>query len=417
MSTNDLMMGGNMLHQRRRFMNRVKPYDCEVEYLGNGSDQTNSYILIDRVIDGYDNDLYAKFELQGMSKAYTMIVGSGATSGNNCYRVSNDNTIKSIIRLYNGSPTQIFAEYKVTYGETYEISILHDYTYEVNGDKGVLPPAGNIPNTDPILLMGNPDSATYMKLYYFKWVKGGITELDLIPVRKGNVGYMYDKVSGKLYGNAGTGKFIVGPDIIDKPYDAEVEYLELNEESGKVWIETDYIPQGQDIDIDVTFMVLGYSDNNPYSVVAFNATTSEDAQAYRIIRNGNHNDSLYIYNGSITGGANTTILMSFGVKYNLKLYGTTRTYELNGVRNTLKPYCSVLNTLPLKLLGIESPSYPNRYAYQRLYSFKLTKGNRVELDLIPVRIGNVGLLYNKVDGKLLFANQGSGRFMLGPDIN
>ena len=35
---------------------------------------------------------------------------------------------------------------------------------------------------------------------------------DFIPVRKGNVGYMYDKVSGKLFGNAGTGAFILGPD-------------------------------------------------------------------------------------------------------------------------------------------------------------------------------------------------------------
>lgn len=35
---------------------------------------------------------------------------------------------------------------------------------------------------------------------------------DYIPVRKGNVGYMYDQVSGQLFGNAGTGAFIVGPD-------------------------------------------------------------------------------------------------------------------------------------------------------------------------------------------------------------
>lgn len=39
--------------------------------------------------------------------------------------------------------------------------------------------------------------------------------LDLIPVRVGDVGYMYDKVSGKLFGNAGTGAFVLGPDIID----------------------------------------------------------------------------------------------------------------------------------------------------------------------------------------------------------
>lgn len=36
---------------------------------------------------------------------------------------------------------------------------------------------------------------------------------DFIPVRVGKVGYMYDRVSGQLFGNQGTGAFIVGPDI------------------------------------------------------------------------------------------------------------------------------------------------------------------------------------------------------------
>ena len=35
---------------------------------------------------------------------------------------------------------------------------------------------------------------------------------DFIPVRVGDVGYMYDRVSGQLFGNAGTGEFIIGPD-------------------------------------------------------------------------------------------------------------------------------------------------------------------------------------------------------------
>ena len=38
------------------------------------------------------------------------------------------------------------------------------------------------------------------------------TLFDFIPVRKGTFGYMYDRVSGKLFGNAGTGDFIIGPD-------------------------------------------------------------------------------------------------------------------------------------------------------------------------------------------------------------
>lgn len=37
--------------------------------------------------------------------------------------------------------------------------------------------------------------------------------LDLIPVRVGNVGYMYDRVSRKLFGNTGTGDFAIGDDV------------------------------------------------------------------------------------------------------------------------------------------------------------------------------------------------------------
>ena len=34
----------------------------------------------------------------------------------------------------------------------------------------------------------------------------------LIPVRRGNVGYTYDRVSGALFGNAGRDDFVIGPD-------------------------------------------------------------------------------------------------------------------------------------------------------------------------------------------------------------
>ena len=50
--------------------------------------------------------------------------------------------------------------------------------------------------------------------YYFRLVTvEGETVIDLIPVRVGSVGYMYDRVSGKLFGNAAdSGAFIIGPD-------------------------------------------------------------------------------------------------------------------------------------------------------------------------------------------------------------
>ena len=52
----------------------------------------------------------------------------------------------------------------------------------------------------------------HIKYYSVKILRDGTEIIDLIPVRKGTVGYLYDRVSGELFGNAGTGDFIIGPD-------------------------------------------------------------------------------------------------------------------------------------------------------------------------------------------------------------
>ena len=52
-----------------------------------------------------------------------------------------------------------------------------------------------------------------MKYYSYKRYTNGTLNLDFIPVRVGQVGAMYNKVNGQLYYNAGTGDFILGPDI------------------------------------------------------------------------------------------------------------------------------------------------------------------------------------------------------------
>jgi hypothetical protein len=65
-----------------------------------------------------------------------------------------------------------------------------------------------------------------------RFIKGKISNgativRDFIPVRVGETGYLFDKISKKLFGNANTsettpGEFILGPDH----YDSEIEYLE-----------------------------------------------------------------------------------------------------------------------------------------------------------------------------------------------
>ena len=47
----------------------------------------------------------------------------------------------------------------------------------------------------------------------FKMWRNNVLLRDFIPVRIGQVGYMYDKVSNKFFGNVGTGSFTLGPDV------------------------------------------------------------------------------------------------------------------------------------------------------------------------------------------------------------
>lgn len=64
-----------------------------------------------------------------------------------------------------------------------------------------------------LCLFGYNTSVGATKIYELKVYESDVLVLDYIPIRVGSVGYMYDKVSGQLFGNAGTGDFVIGPDM------------------------------------------------------------------------------------------------------------------------------------------------------------------------------------------------------------
>ena len=55
-----------------------------------------------------------------------------------------------------------------------------------------------------------------LRCHGFRIEQGGDLVRDFVPVRVGSgssaVGYLFDRVSGTLFGNAGTGNFTIGPD-------------------------------------------------------------------------------------------------------------------------------------------------------------------------------------------------------------
>lgn len=132
---------------------------------------------------------------------------------------------------------------------------------------------------------------------------------------------------------------------------------------------------------------LGAGDSNDWRF--FNASS----KAYFDITNSR------IYGGTIS--ANVDYELEIGNYYVKNLLTNA-----NIVSGTSKTYTG---NRTIRLNGDAS------YSKNRFYYVKIFDGNNLIKDFIPVRIGSVGYMYDKVSGQL-FANNGTGNFTLGPDL-
>ena len=195
---------------RRRTVIAKKPYDAEIEYLKSTGTQ---YINIPNVIPtDYDNTFETKITFLGYSLTNQWIGWFNAYTNeqSNAYRIIR-NTATNISVLINngtranGGGTQI----SVSIGTTYDIKMYPTYVLLNNTRINLSIKRGN-QNTGSLRLFAN---GSILRFYNFKYTKGNSVILDLKPVRLGTTGYMYDKVSHQLFGNSGTGNFILGPDL------------------------------------------------------------------------------------------------------------------------------------------------------------------------------------------------------------
>ena len=97
----------------------------------------------------------------------------------------------------------------------------NDRTFKVSpdGDLESTQALGTLPfsPTLPIYIFGINYDGTGMgfnnRISRVQITQGNDVIRDLVAVRVGSVGYMYDQINDRLYGNVGTGDFIVGPDV------------------------------------------------------------------------------------------------------------------------------------------------------------------------------------------------------------
>lgn len=188
----------------------VLPYDAQVEYLQSSGTQ---YINLDFGFDNTD-EIYAVFSIDTSS--------------------STDKYINSPIRWNNNNNRfgmGVYAYYCGAYGgsstrntrltpNTSNDGNLHRWQY-VNKvysitDLNLTIDCSSITwggTTANLRLFYGYSANTKGKIQSYKHIKNGVAVCDFIAVRKDGVGYLYDKVSGELFGNDGTGAFGYGNDI------------------------------------------------------------------------------------------------------------------------------------------------------------------------------------------------------------
>ena len=295
---------------------------------------------------------------------------------------------------------------------------------------------------------------------------------DFIPVRVGQTGYMYDKVSGELFGNQGSGNFVLGDDLstykfryvrtvlttLKKHFDVSVEVdfdsaggtscesaayvlgkpygslpeptrpqhifkgwwttlsgdivpIEYLESTGTQWIDAGIIPNSL-YGFEIDSSIIEQSGIDTYSAAGIEYDWCNKSLVIWRWNGGCfvlYGDTLVNVKNSISG------LMSrhkISIKQNCVFVDDNLAYTFQ--QQTFN--CTGSITIGRWRRTIDSSVNPDANCCMRLYGAKVWDENQnLKLDLIPVRISQTGYMYDKVSGQLL-ENQGSGNFTLGDDL-
>lgn len=262
--------------------------------------------------------------------------------------------------------------------------------------------------TIPIFLFARNFDGTASNFHEFRLYSADIYSysndykiMDLIPVRVGQTGYLYDKVSGQLFGNAGTGSFILGPDVgATLPYDSEVYSLKS---TGTQYINLNITPTSE----TGIYIKVNCSNNNDVYFCGLRNTSGNTRWGAGHSSNGFY----WCYN---TYQTSNKLTGTWGeIKLNYKNDNKFVAAYSSTVKEQALPTLSFTPSYPIWLFGY-SGSGSTKWSGQ-IYFVRVTQGNDIILDLRPVRVGQVGYLYDRISGTL-YGNNGTGSFTVGSDV-
>lgn len=205
--------GAKQFFERRGAPTPPLPYDAEVEYLESTGKQ---YI---ELLFGFDNtdEVHTSFSISELTDDKFMVSTKTWNTNNNRFGMGGGRKYQCGYGSYQTGSTFLSPQ---TYNDNtirlwnYAGRIFSVPSLGISLDCASIPWGGT---TTQIRLFFGYNAPSRGKMASYHHVKSGNDVADLIPVRFTNEqrvseGAMYDRVSGQLFRNAGTGAFTIGPD-------------------------------------------------------------------------------------------------------------------------------------------------------------------------------------------------------------
>ena len=210
-----------MSEMRRRMMMAMMsgstslPFDSFVQWLEAPSDQS----YIDTEVSGQSGlEFGITFEFFTPAQ-YAPIFGNYIDEAHNCCRIIIGNTVGNQLYCNNNTKAGGPLAFNASQSSRMQLYIGSTFVnYSSNRNPTNIPTAEGTENQSHIALfqrsLSTPSGLYATVRCYLFWIrKNGEYLRYMMPVRVGTTGYMYDGVSGRLFGSIGTDDFNIGGDV------------------------------------------------------------------------------------------------------------------------------------------------------------------------------------------------------------
>lgn len=367
------------------------PYDAELEYIrGTGTQYINSGLTVSNALR-----VKCRVSIEGVCWIF-----GGRTGGNNkqfsVYQQASTN-IRWGYANASVDKTNSYGAHDIDFNQNavyFDGALLHTFAASTFSS-----PSPLYIGTSSIYENGTPASQCLIgNIYAFQVYVDGILVRDYIPVRKGNVGYLYDRVSGKLFGNAGTGDFVLGPYVVP------VEWLQST--TGTEHIDTGVLPSA-----DLRTKIRASYMYNPIlknSSLFGSRTTASSNDRYWI----NYDGHIEIGYGNYVA---TSLKLSTGelvdIDFNYIENGEHR-FKVNDLVTTASGNPNT--TVGIILFGRITGTTLTRCTARFYYADFIRNGVDVG-KFRPVRVETEGAMMDVLTRRI-YRNAGSGAFSYGNDL-